>query len=97
MVILREATIKYSDNDPDKLKLHSNKRICVSCNICGRIRWIPYQYYRDLCISCAGKSRSPMSKETKKIFSIVKMGKNNSNYGKFGKEASNWKGGFDRR
>ena len=52
-MILRDATIKYKGYDPKNLKLKSNKRICVSCDQCGRVRYIQYYQYRDLCFSCS--------------------------------------------
>ena len=52
-MILREATIKYAGYDPDKLPPKSTKRICISCNNCGRVKWVSKQGYHDLCNSCA--------------------------------------------
>ena len=89
-MILREATIKYSGNDPDELKPKSRKRICISCDECGRVRWLPKQGYHNLCGSCAKKGKNngfygkKHSKETLKLQSDVKIGKycgkNNPNY-----------------
>lgn len=103
-MILIEATIKYSNINPDTLKLHSNKRICVSCNDCGRVRWVQKNLYRDLCKSCAALSRLPMSDKTKmkiglgnkdKIISKQSR-KNMSNVHiskNLGKNNPSWKGG----
>jgi 5-methylcytosine-specific restriction endonuclease McrA len=52
-MILREATIQYKGYDPANLKSKSNKRICCSCDICGKVRYVNYQFYRDLCFFCA--------------------------------------------
>jgi hypothetical protein len=69
-MILRNATIKYSGINPDSLTKGSHKRICVSCDQCGKVRWLPYKNYVrynhngiDLCHHC------------------TLIGKNNPNYG----------------
>ena len=67
-MILREATIKYSGNDPNTLSKGSAKRICCSCDGCGRVRWSTKLAYRDLCVLCGHKH--------------VNKGKNNPFYGK---------------
>ena len=54
-MILREATIKYKGYDPEDLTLQSNKRICMACDNCGRVRWCKFYSYRDLCNSCSHK------------------------------------------
>ena len=54
-MILQEATIQYKGYDPNTLSKGSSKRICVSCDICGRVRWVPKQGYHDLCKSCVQK------------------------------------------
>ncbi len=51
-MILIEPTIKYKGYDPNSLSKGSAKRICVSCDQCGRVRWIKFYQYRDLCNSC---------------------------------------------
>lgn len=52
-MILKQATIKYSDNDSDLLKPKSKIRICVSYDECRRVRWIRNDSYRNLCGSCS--------------------------------------------
>ena len=70
-MILQEATIKYAGYNPDILKPKSQKKICVSCNRCGRVRWIGFYQYRDLCKSCVKKGNKnfnfgiPMSDKQK--------------------------------
>ena len=54
-MILRNATIKYKGYDLDLLKPYSRKRVCKTCDECGRVRWLSKQAYRDLCISCNNK------------------------------------------
>ena len=54
-MILREATIKYAGYDPDDLKPKSNKRVCCSCDECGRVRWMSKANYSNLCKICAHK------------------------------------------
>ena len=71
-MILREATILYKGYDPDDLTPKSHKRICVSCDKCGRVKWIPYQSYNkakysNLCFTCVQKK-------------INRLSKNNSNW-----------------
>lgn len=79
-MILRNATIKYKGYDPLTLSKGSHKRICVSCDICGRIRYVNYQDYRSLCVKCTNKGkRSPRygkhhSEETKKKMSEAHKG-----------------------
>ena len=67
-MILRNATIQYKGYDPDLLKSQSNKRICCSCDICGKVRYKPKQSYKDLCHNCKMKSqetRKQMSESAK--------------------------------
>jgi hypothetical protein len=52
-MILRNATIKYKGYDPSTLSKGSHKRICVSCDICGRVRWQRIYAVRSLCKSCS--------------------------------------------
>ena len=61
-MILREATIKYSNTDPDKLSKGSHVRVCVSCNGCGRIRWVVFKQVKNLCLSCSQKLRNQLPK-----------------------------------
>ena len=51
-MILYEATIKYKGYDPEYLKPKSTLRVCCSCDQCGKVRYVRFQDYRDLCISC---------------------------------------------
>ena len=79
-MILRNATIKYKGYDPSNLKSQSNKRICCSCDECGRVRWIPKQSYRNLCKSCCQKGHQnnlgkQFSKKSKKNMSNAHIGK----------------------
>ena len=57
-MILRNATIKYKGYDPYTLSKGSNKRICVSCDQCGKVRWLPYYAYRDICSLCSHNSKN---------------------------------------
>jgi endogenous inhibitor of DNA gyrase (YacG/DUF329 family) len=55
-MILRNATIKYKGYDPSLLKPKSNKRICYSCDECGRVRYTTYNNYNrsgNLCNGCS--------------------------------------------
>ena len=52
-MILRQATIKYKGYDPDELKPQSHKRICKSCDQCGRVGWVPKSGYKDICHPCS--------------------------------------------
>ena len=52
-MILRNATIQYKGYDPDLLSKGSGKRVCCACDQCGRVRWLPKQSYKDLCLSCS--------------------------------------------
>jgi hypothetical protein len=65
-----QATIKWKGYDPSELKLQSNKRICCSCDQCGRVRWVPMYAYRNLCHKCKMKSN-----ETRKNLSESHSGK----------------------
>ena len=61
-MILREATIKYKGYDPRNFIRGSSKRICCSCDQCGRVRWVTMQGYRDLCSSCSHKNQFKLPK-----------------------------------
>lgn len=79
-MILRDATIRYSGRDPDKLLKNSNKRICVSCNGCGRVRWVRFQSYNnkkypDLCVLCVALNKLPFTEEHKANISKSHKGK----------------------
>ena len=93
-MILQNATIQYSGIDPSILTKGSHKRICVSCDKCGRIRWVSKYAYRDLCVSCTQVGRTHSDAAKRKIGNAHK-GKKNSNYGthRFGKNSHGWKGG----
>ena len=87
-MILRQATIRYKGYDPEDLKPQSNKRVCVSCDKCGRVRWLRKSMYRDLCVSCSrktperrkltiemNKNRPPISEETRQKMRNSHLGK----------------------
>lgn len=69
-MILRNATIKYSGYDPELLKPKSNKRICVSCDVCGRVRWQRFSDCTKLCRLCNNKCET----HRKKV-SVSRIGK----------------------
>ena len=73
-MILRDATILYKGIDPDSLSKGSHKRVCCACDRCGRIRWIPFQSYHSLCLSCSrsGKGNS--------MYDVHRFGKIGPNY-----------------
>ena len=54
-MILRNATLKYKGYDPSTLTKGSHKRVCCSCDLCGRVRYVKYNQYRKLCKSCSYK------------------------------------------
>ena len=56
-MIHREATIKYKGYDPNELKPKSQKRVCVICDNCGRVKWQNLAFIKHLCKSCASKLR----------------------------------------
>lgn len=106
-MILREATIKYSGVDPDLLKHNSNKRICCSCDQCGRVRWLNYHNYRDLCKSCSHSGKVTIKCDycgkLKKVQPSYKHEHNFCSYkckgswqseNLIGKDSNNWKGGL---
>jgi G:T-mismatch repair DNA endonuclease (very short patch repair protein) len=75
-MIHKEATIKYKGYAPDDLRPHSGNRICMVCDICGRVRWGKKQSYRDLCRTCANRKRNyHHSEETKQSISDMETGK----------------------
>lgn len=76
-MILSDATLKYKGYDPRDLKHKSTKRICCSCDECGRVRWVAKQGYRSLCNSCKQiGNKNPM-------FGVHRYGKDAPNYGKY--------------
>ena len=64
-MILRNATIKYKGYDPSDLKPKSTRKVCCSCDICGRVRWLRLQSYRNICRSCNNKSKEQIEKVKK--------------------------------
>jgi hypothetical protein len=56
-MILEEETFKNFGYYPCDLKLKSNKRILVACDICGKIRKNQKSHYHPLCKSCATKGK----------------------------------------
>ena len=59
------------------LKTHSRKRVVAVCDLCGEVRELKYQQYRDLCVACAHKTP-----EFKEKLSDLLSGENHPNYGK---------------
>ena len=76
-MISREATIKYKGYDPDELSPGSHKRICCSCDECGRVRWVVKQQYRNICQSCSNKNRvyKKSFEKTRRKMSDSRLGK----------------------
>lgn len=64
-MINREAIIKWKGYDPNDLKTKSQKRVCVICDNCGRVRWIAMAFIKHLCGSCAHKKRWSKESERK--------------------------------
>ena len=83
-MILKEATIKYKGYDPYTLSKGSSKKICCSCDVCGRVRYVGFKDYSNLCKSCAhrGKLNSMFNRTGDKnpMFNVRRMGKNNPNW-----------------
>lgn len=52
-----EATIKYAGYDPRELNKWSKKRVCLVCDVCGRVRWARFDNCGDLCPDCSRKSQ----------------------------------------
>ena len=85
-MILKEETFRTFGYYPNDLKPHSNLRIVVACDDCGKIREIQKNAYYSLCFPCAMKKRdtkgekAPMygkhhSEETKKRIADSQKGK----------------------
>ena len=84
-MILKNATILYKGYDPLELTKGSNKRVCVSCNECGRVRYVPMYAYRDLCVNCGNNTKNhceSISSRAKERF------ENKENHPLFGKRHS---------
>ena len=103
-MILKNATLKYKGYDPDKLVKFSHKKVCCSCDICGRVRWLQKFRYHPLCRSCSksgerngmyGKKYSKKERQEISNNSNPISGKDHYLYGKKGRDTPNWKGGFD--
>jgi hypothetical protein len=71
-MILREATILYKGYDPLKLTKGSHKRICCSCNSCGKVRYTEFRIYSDLCQKCTNSIKNK-SLKMRKITSQSKL------------------------
>ena len=98
-MIHRKATIKYKGYDPLELTKGQQKRVCMVCDNCGRVRWGMYQSYRSLCGSCSKLGRlipNEMRKKISKGMMGLNKGENNPMFGKRGELSPNWKGGFDK-
>lgn len=89
-MILREATIKYKGYDPNSLTKGSHKRICCSCDRCGRVRYIEFCAYRDLCKACSYTNevkekirqcrlKNPISHDTYMEIAKINIGKKRTN------------------
>ena len=85
-MILRKATIKYKGYDPDDLKPQSNKRICKSCDMCGRVGYTKFRCYVKFCKSCC-KIGIKHTKEQNELQSKRMSGKNNPMYGQTGEKS----------
>lgn len=72
-MIHKEATIKYKGYDPNNLPLHSNKRICMICEDCGRVRWGRKVDYHDLCFKCKMKSNEWKKNNTEAMKNVLKV------------------------
>lgn len=78
-MILRNATIKYKGYDPLTLSKGSHKRVCISCDECGRVRWVEFKTKKfNICQSCAHIGIKP-SKETLLKKSESAKGRKHSN------------------
>ena len=63
-----KTTLECQGYDPQELSKGSNKLVCCVCDGCGKIRWLPYRSYKDLCLQCACRTetfRTNMSVVTK--------------------------------
>ena len=90
-MILREATIQYKDYDPEDLSKGSHKRICVSCDMCGRVKYSEFKSYSKLCASCSqigeknhrfGSLTTEETKQKMRNGAAHLSGKNHHLYGK---------------
>lgn len=107
-MILQQATIKYKGYDPEYLKSNSHKRVCCSCDKCGRVRYVSYCRYNNLCTSCSH------SGENNSQYGIRRYGKDSASYGRIvsdetkqkmsdssphlsGNDHPRWKGGIINR
>lgn len=104
-MILRNATIKYKGYDPRDLLPQSNKRMCCSCDECGRVRYSSKNAYRSLCKPCSMKGEgNPMfrhkyTNETKNKMSKPKSKEHKANLSKNhadfrGENNPCWRGGI---
>ena len=59
----------------------SVKKVWAICIQCGKGRWLPYQAYHDLCISCVHSGEN-LSEETLKKMSESRSGENNPFFGR---------------
>jgi hypothetical protein len=86
MILEAETLIKYGYLSMD-LKPDSNEPIQAACDECGKMRKTSKNSYRALCKSCAAKGKFP-SEKSKALMSTKKKGK-------YGKDASAYKGGVE--
>ena len=86
-MILIEATLRYRGYDPNTLLHGSGKKVCCSCDSCGKVRWLQFRAYHSLCSSCIQKDKK-ITNETRKKMSDAKRGYNHPMYGKHHSEES---------
>jgi len=84
-MIDREGTIKRAGYDPAMLSPGSHKKVLAICDNCGRVRWVQFKAYRDLCHLCA--CRTP---EHRRKVSESKRGEKHPNWEKRGKGTPFW-------
>lgn len=105
-MILINATIKYKGYSPLTLSHGSGKRVCVSCNRCGRINYTEFKSYKNLCLSCSKKgikftsnhkanlSKSHADFKGDKNPMFGKINNKHWAFDKRGEGTPNWRGGI---
>ena len=81
MSIDRQKTFDENHYYVEDLSPGSNKKVWAVCTQCGNGRWVKYQQYHDLCMSCARRVDN-LSDETRKKKSESISGENNPMFGK---------------
>ena len=74
-MILEDATFEAYGYYPRDLKSHSHKSVLAACDDCGKVRRIPKDGYRALCLSCGHREENSPNRKGKMKCICLQCGK----------------------